>query len=767
MLTAKKTRPSDDTLLHAFGRSMRKGMGQRIGSGLAMLALASSLYSPVAMGQVITDPRAPIQFKPTIGKSANGTPVVDIAKPSFGGISHNKFQRYDVDTRGLILNNSKLTGTSLIGGKVVANPNLAADRPARVILNEVTSTDASTLNGTTEVFGTRADVIVANPNGVACNGCSFANSGRVTLSTGRPLPDYRRGTVKFDVGQGSVSVNGAGLLGMGEILSNVDLIGRQLKINGPIQTKEGVRLRAGGMVYDQRADTAAAKAQSEILPVTGPAIQSGSTGKITAGTLSVLSRDLDLGIQLDGDLAANAGSIAIRSYGDVSMASATAQGDIQLNASGQIQLVGNSTALGRIVASANRIEVALDKELVANDTIVFEALQSLSTRGILKAGKAISLVSGGKLVAEGLIAANGEIAFEGRSFTSKGLRVSGQSVSIAGLEGASLENTEIVATKDSVKVGSLAIELGEGTVFQAGDRIVVDAKDTLTNGTSLNYTNLDLSVRNAFTNTATGLLVLDHILLNTRDAVTNAGIIYGRIDAKLSVGSLTNTSTGVINGPEIVLTVANGLTNLGQILSERTFKLIAGDIVNDGTIQSGTELTLNAKSYRANSIAAVLVGATTELVLTEAVENSGQILGINRLTIGAEGSIINNGAIQTEGQLTVRGQNYFSAATSILTSRKADVIALGDFENRGQILASQKLTVESLGLRNLGVASSITGANVTLIAHHDALNEGTIGAITGVSIDSGGNLLSPGSIAVGGTAPANLDADATGEAASC
>ena len=659
MLTAKKTRPSDDTLLHAFGRSMRKGMGQRIGSGLAMLALASSLYSPVAMGQVITDPRAPIQFKPTIGKSANGTPVVDIAKPSFGGISHNKFQRYDVDTRGLILNNSKLTGTSLIGGKVVANPNLAADRPARVILNEVTSTDASTLNGTTEVFGTRADVIVANPNGVACNGCSFANSGRVTLSTGRPLPDYRRGTVKFDVGQGSVSVNGAGLLGMGEILSNVDLIGRQLKINGPIQTKEGVRLRAGGMLYDQRADTAAAKAQSEILPVTGPAIQSGSTGKITAGTLSVLSRDLDLGIQLDGDLAANAGSISIRSYGDVSMASATAQGDIQLNASGQIQLVGNSTALGRIVASANRIEVALDKELVANDTIVFEALQSLSTRGILKAGKAISLVSGGKLVAEGLIAANGEIAFEGRSFTSKGLRISGQSVSIAGLEGASLENTEIVATKDSVKVGSLAIELGEGTVFQAGDRIVVDAKDTLTNGTSLNYTNLDLSVRNAFTNTATGLLVLDHLLLNTRDAVTNAGIIYGRIDAKLSVGSLTNTSTGVINGPEIVLTVANGLTNLGQILSDRTFKLIAGDIVNDGTIQSGTELTLNAKSYRANSIAAVLVGATTELVLTEAVENSGQILGINRLTIGAEGSIINNGAIQTEGQLTVGGRTIF------------------------------------------------------------------------------------------------------------
>ena len=354
MLTAKKTRPSDDTLLHAFGRSMRKGMGQRIGSGLAMLALASSLYSPVAMGQVITDPRAPIQFKPTIGKSANGTPVVDIAKPSFGGISHNKFQRYDVDTRGLILNNSKLTGTSLIGGKVVANPNLAADRPARVILNEVTSTDASTLNGTTEVFGTRADVIVANPNGVACNGCSFANSGRVTLSTGRPLPDYRRGTVKFDVGQGSVSVNGAGLLGMGEILSNVDLIGRQLKINGPIQTKEGVRLRAGGMLYDQRADTAAAKAQSEILPVTGPAIQSGSTGKITAGTLSVLSRDLDLGIQLDGDLAANAGSISIRSYGDVSMASATAQGDIQLNASGQIQLVGNSTALGRIVASETK-----------------------------------------------------------------------------------------------------------------------------------------------------------------------------------------------------------------------------------------------------------------------------------------------------------------------------------------------------------------------------------------------------------------------------
>ncbi|MEQ1712156.1 MAG: filamentous hemagglutinin N-terminal domain-containing protein, partial [Hyphomicrobium sp.] len=178
--------------------------------------LAGQLAAPLAQAQqasprVITDPNAPIQFRPNVGSSANGTPQIDITAPSSGGISHNRFRQYDVDTRGVILNNATSGGTSVIGGTVNANPNLIGSGPAAIILNEVTGSTASSLAGPTEVFGRRANVIIANPNGVGCAGCTFINTGTVTLSAAVPLPNYATGAVSYDLSRGGqVSVSGAG-----------------------------------------------------------------------------------------------------------------------------------------------------------------------------------------------------------------------------------------------------------------------------------------------------------------------------------------------------------------------------------------------------------------------------------------------------------------------------------------------------------------------------------------------------------------------------
>lgn len=219
---------------------------------LATLLTVEPVAISTARAQQIIDPSAPIRFRPSIGVSANGTPKIDIAAPSFGGVSHNKFQRYDVDTRGVILNNSGLGGTSVIGGAVSANPNLVGGPTAKVIVNEVTSALPSSLNGPTEVFGSRADVIIANPNGVTCGSCSFINAGRVTLTTGVPKPDYQTGAVSYSVTGGTVSVTGNGLVGTN--LGDIDLIGRQITVTAPIDSSGNVRLRAGAGVYDQAAD---------------------------------------------------------------------------------------------------------------------------------------------------------------------------------------------------------------------------------------------------------------------------------------------------------------------------------------------------------------------------------------------------------------------------------------------------------------------------------------------------------------------------------
>jgi filamentous hemagglutinin len=749
---------------------MRQGLWGRLGLTLACVSLATSLSVPLANAQVIKDPRAPITFQPKVRSSANGTPLVDITKPSFGGISHNKFQRYDIDTRGVILNNSKLGGTSIIGGRVTANPNLVGSRPARIILNEVTSAAASTLNGPTEVFGSKADVIIANPNGVGCVGCTFINSSRVTLSTGAPLPDYRRGTVSFDVEGGKISVAGQGLSSGGKKpLDAVNLIGRQIDVNGPVEAKEAVRLRAGGMVYNLAGDTAVAKDASQLRAITGPAIRSSAAGTIKADTISVISRDIDLGIKLDGKLEALTGEVAIRSSGDLSLASSYAKSDVTLLADGQVTLTGNNQALGRMSVSGKRVEVGLNGELTANDAVVLEALQSLATRGVLQAGNTISLVSGGELVAQGTIGANGEVMLEGRSLRTVDLKIGGGAVSVTGLDEARIDNTIIVAGIDSVKVAGQKVELGTGTAFDAVNRIIIDAKGDLINGTVLDYGNLDLSVRNTYTNAAGGQLALDNIVLSSSNKIVNAGILYGRISTLIEARTLSNTETGVIYGRDLTLKIVGDLTNLGQIVSDRTLSIVAGgSIANDNVVQAGGALTVTAAGYQANSAAAVLAGLTADLIVAGALENSGQILGERRITASAGsltnratgainagtntltigGDILNEGTVGGVASLSITAHGHLNSPGSLLASEGNLTLTAraGKVTSGADVIAKGAVTIDAAAFDDISAGGRVSGSNVTIDVSGAFTSRGLVNAENALTVKAG-------TITVGPSAP--------------
>ena len=111
----------------------------------------------------------------TLETASNGVPIVNIANPNTRGLSHNSYTRFNVGNPGLILNNADQTVVDTqLGGHILGNSQLSA--PARVILNEVTSANPSILNGYTEVAGQRADIVIANPNGISINGAGFINS---------------------------------------------------------------------------------------------------------------------------------------------------------------------------------------------------------------------------------------------------------------------------------------------------------------------------------------------------------------------------------------------------------------------------------------------------------------------------------------------------------------------------------------------------------------------------------------------------------------
>jgi filamentous hemagglutinin len=698
----------------------------RLGVFLAITALANALVTPIAFAgpaKLITDPNAPIRFQPKIGTSEKGAPVVDITTPSFGGLSHNKFQRYDIDSRGVILNNAKLTGTSLIGGKVVANPNLARSRPARVILNEVTSNAASSLAGPTEVFGAKAQVVVANPNGIACAGCTFLNAGRVTLSTGVPLPDYRRGTVAFDVTRGAVTITGKGLSAPGGgALDAVDLIARQIDLKGPLVAKDAVRLRTGAMIYSQGGDRATLKDAATLPALVGPAIRSYANGTIFAGTISAVARDAGIGASFEGYLASLSGSIDLHSNGDLALRASRAVGDLRLDAKGQVWLTGSSQVLGRIAISAGKVEVALTGELAANDAIVIEALGALTSRGVLKAGNTVSIAAGGAVVAEGVIAAGGEVGIEGRTFAGKTLEVGGSNVSIVGLEGADLAGVKAVASKASVRVAGADISLGEGTSFGAKQRIVIDAKGTLTNGTVLSYDNLDLWIRDRYVGTRTGELVQDHILFTLSGDFVNAGLVYARIKSAIEASNLVNEVGGTIYGPDVTLTARSTIENRGKILSEKTLAIAAGEAVrNEGSLESNGTLSLKGASYRAGSPSALLAAAAANVIVAGDLLNAGTIAGTRGLTIKAGGQVSSAGSMLAaagdlaltaagqvtsgadliaDGTLTLKAAGFINTAQARIGATSIAVDVSDTFAQRGFLAGTGAVTIKAGSITN-------------------------------------------------------------------
>lgn len=140
-----------------------------------IMALMIGVQPSLTYAQVVADPRAPQNQQPQVGQAANGVPVVNIQTPSAAGVSRNTYQQFDVNRQGVILNNAQKNASTQLGGWVQGNPNLNKGS-ARIILNEVNSTSPSQLRGYMEIAGSKAQLVVANPSGITCDGCGLSYS---------------------------------------------------------------------------------------------------------------------------------------------------------------------------------------------------------------------------------------------------------------------------------------------------------------------------------------------------------------------------------------------------------------------------------------------------------------------------------------------------------------------------------------------------------------------------------------------------------------
>ena len=117
-------------------------------------------------------------------QSSSGVDIINIARPDSNGLSNNSYSDFNISSSGLVFNNSASAVSSSLAGTIAGNPNYSASDSASLILNQITSNNASYLGGILEVAGDSAAIIIANHNGIVCDACSFANTDKVDLITG-------------------------------------------------------------------------------------------------------------------------------------------------------------------------------------------------------------------------------------------------------------------------------------------------------------------------------------------------------------------------------------------------------------------------------------------------------------------------------------------------------------------------------------------------------------------------------------------------------
>ncbi|WP_238483602.1 hemagglutinin repeat-containing protein [Rahnella perminowiae] len=652
-------------------------------------------------------------------QAGNGVPVVNIATPNQSGISHNKYNDFNVGQQGLILNNAtgKLTQTQL-GGLIQNNPNLTAGQEAKGIINEVVSANPSQLNGYIEVAGKAANVMVANPYGITCNGCGFLNTPNATLTTGRPVLNADGSLQSLDVTQGAITVEGQGLDARKS--DSFSLISRAAQINAGLYARDlNVTLGAN------RVD-----AQGNATPISGAgvpavAIDTGALGGMYANRIHLVSSDKGVGVNL-GNLNASVG-------------------DMQIDASGRLTL-SNATATGKLTANAQAI--ALNGTQQSGGDMALTSAGDLTSNGTLAAGgnaqlRAQTLTNGGLIQAQGAQTVSASALNNSGKMQSGGAQnITANTLSNQGLIGSQQGLGLQVA--DQMTVGE------QGSLF-AGDRLNIgggqmNVDGTLTgkNGLTLNSTSLNAGQNSLITSlgdiqfiaaqqTLGGQLSTSgNVGLNAKDLSVGAqGSVHSDKDLSLTATG-SATLAGALDGN--TLEAGGGtlqVTGSGSLASTGDMQLSARQQQLDGTTSAGNTLSINADQLNAaqggktsaqNDVQATVASggqwsgsliAGRDLNFTAHDFSNGGTLAANRNGQFSFGTLTNNGLLQSLGTQQLDGDTFNNNGTA--QSGGDQTLTLNQLNNQGLTGTRGDIILNARdGVTNGDAATLLAGGQLTL-----------------------------------------------------
>ena len=403
---------------------------------VALLITNTSPWIPLAMANPVVPNSS--RLGPKMDVASNGTSIVNINTPNDKGLSHNQYDSFSINNNGLILNNANRPVSTELAGYIMGNPNLVGPT-AKTILNEVTGTNSTAMNGALEVAGNKAHVIIANPNGISINNGTFINTNAATLTTGKPIID--NGTIStYKINQGTIQIDSKGL--NTSKTARTDILAEAIKVNGELWANDlqmvsgqnTVNVNSDGKVINVTKNNESSKIGLDVAKIGGMYANSiylvgtndglGVNNKGIVLARDTLSLDVNGRVQNTGTVTSSDAYIKSKSFDQLGEAkfyadnatfvvdSLSQNGNQAINKNPIILAQNSLSIAGQTLSNTNGSVIKTDGKLQIGRNISYDGVISGKIDNITNIGSTIEAGTGGKITAKEINNINGGVTLK-------------------------------------------------------------------------------------------------------------------------------------------------------------------------------------------------------------------------------------------------------------------------------------------------------------------------------------------------------------------
>ncbi|HIH4697192.1 TPA: hemagglutinin repeat-containing protein [Raoultella planticola] len=666
------------------------------------LWLAMGVIHP-AQANIVADAGAPKNQQPTVMQSANGTPQVNIQTPSAAGVSRNTYSQFDVNQQGAILNNSHKNVQSQLGGMVAGNPWLAKGE-AKVILNEVNSRDPSRLNGMIEVAGKKAQVVIANPSGITCNGCGFINANRATLTTGQA--QLTNGSLTgYQVERGEVTIEGAGM--DSSAADYTDIIARSVKVNAGLWAKD-LQVTTGRNRVDAAHERIEKTGDD---PATRPqlAVDVASLGGMYAGKIRMVGTESGVGVRNAGALGAQAGSVTLTADGRIENS-----GTLRASEDATVRTAGEFSNSGALTAGRH-VDIQAASLTSSHSSVLAAGVQN---DGKLAESGDLRLHADGQLSAHGQTLAGGSLRASGQGVDVSGSQTQGQRVELdSGVGNLLSQNAEVNAREltlrsgqtlnndggtlsaDAITLSAQHLSNHKGKLVQTGGgALVVKLPGDIDNREGEIAANGDIQLAAQSVNNQGGKV----LAAQNGSLTAHARTTLDNRKGTLAAAGDTRIDAGILNNNEGLISAATGRGDI------RSAQAVSN---NKGRIEAVKTQTISAAGLDNQQGVIVADGATLALADGAFNNQSGSLYSHSGLAIYSGALNNQHGYLASSGTLTFKGGDVDNRAGQFATEQTLDASFSAFLNQEGSLKALSAMTLNGGTLDN---ARGVVGAGGAL-----------------------------------------------------